>query len=114
MRLVLRRGVLHNARELDDGRWSWRYDPARGWKTGAADTPVSEYFSPLWAHVDEVVAPITLYLGGLSPVVGAEDVEELLRRQPATVVHTVDGAGHSIQGDRPVVLAALFAELLAS
>lgn len=108
----LRRGVLHNARELDDGRWSWRYDPARGWKTGAADAPVSEYFSPLWAHVDDVVAPITLYLGSLSPVVGAEDVDELLRRRPATVVHTVEGAGHSIQGDRPLVLAALFEELL--
>ncbi len=115
----LRRGVLHNARELDDGRWSWRYDPARGWKSGAADTAqsadtVSEYFSPLWAHVDDVEVPITLYLGGLSPVVGAEDVEELLRRRPSTIVHRVDGAGHSIQGDRPLALAALFEELLVS
>ena len=25
----LRRGVLHNARELDDGRWSWRLHPMR-------------------------------------------------------------------------------------
>jgi pimeloyl-ACP methyl ester carboxylesterase len=110
----LRRGVLHNARELDDGRWSWRYDPARGWKTAAAGAAVSEYFSPLWASVDEVQAPITLYLGGLSPVVGAEDVEELQRRRPDAVVHTVEGAGHSIQGDRPLVLAALLEELLAS
>ena len=47
----LRRGVLHNARQLDDGRWSWRYDPARGWKSGAAEAPVSEYFSPLWARL---------------------------------------------------------------
>jgi pimeloyl-ACP methyl ester carboxylesterase len=110
----LRRGVLHNARQLDDGRWSWRYDPARGWKSGAAEAPVSEYFSPLWAHIDDVVVPITLYLGSVSPVVGPEDVEELVRRQPTTVVHTIDGAGHSIQGDRPLVLATMFAELLAS
>lgn len=114
---ALRRGVLHNARELDDGRWSWRYDPARGWKSGAidaaqSDDAVSEYFSPLWAHVDDVEVPITLYLGSLSPVVGAEDVEELLRRRPATTVHRVDGSGHSIQGDRPLALAALFEELL--
>src|ERR1700744_5165546 len=30
----VRRGVRHNARRLDDGRWMWRYDlfgPAPGW-----------------------------------------------------------------------------------
>lgn len=110
----LRRGVLHNARELADGRWSWRYDPARGWKSNTGDAQVSEYFGPLWDEVDAVRAPITLYLGGRSTVVGAEDVEELLRRRPGTVVRTVADAGHSIQGDRPVALARLFEELVAS
>ena len=108
----LRRGVLHNAHALPDGRWSWRYDPARGWKTGNGATEVSEYFGPLWASVDAITAPITLYLGARSPVVGAEDVVELQRRQPSTVVHTIDDAGHSIQGDRPVELARLLAALI--
>jgi esterase len=67
----------------------------------------------LWNSVDAIVAPITLVLGGASSVVGPEDVEEFLRRQPTTEVRTVDGAGHSIQGDRPVELAALLADLLA-
>lgn len=109
----LRRGVLHNARELPDGRWSWRYDPARGWKSNTGDAQVSEYFGPLWEKVDAIDAPITLYLGGRSSVVGPEDVEELLRRRPATVVHTVADAGHSIQGDRPLELARLLRELQA-
>ena len=30
----MRRGVLHNARELPDGRWTWRYDPMRSWRLG--------------------------------------------------------------------------------
>lgn len=109
----LRRGVLHNARALDDGRWSWRYDPARGWKSNAGDAQVSEYFGPLWDEVDAIRAPITLYLGGRSSVVGPEDVEELQRRRPGTVVHTVPDAGHSIQGDQPLELARLLAELVA-
>jgi pimeloyl-ACP methyl ester carboxylesterase len=108
----LRRGVLHNAHELPDGRWSWRYDPARQWKTAEAGADVADYFGPLWAKVDEINAPVTLYLGERSPVVGAEDVVELRRRQPGVTVHTVAGAGHSIQGDRPVELARLFDELL--
>lgn len=110
----LRRGVLHNARELEDGRWTWRYDLARGWKSDTGDVQVTNYFAPLWDSLDAITAPITLFLGGASPVVGTEDVEELLRRQPSAVVHTVDGSGHSIQGDRPVELARLLAELLTS
>lgn len=110
----LRRGVLHNACELPDGRWSWRYDPARGWKTSQGDAEVADYFGPLWASVDAITAPITLYLGALSPVVGPEDVVELRRRQPSVMVHTVAGAGHSIQGDRPIELAGLLGELLTS
>jgi pimeloyl-ACP methyl ester carboxylesterase len=40
-------------------------------------------------------------------VVGDEDVEEWLRRRPATEVVVVEGSGHSVQGDKPLELAAL-------
>jgi pimeloyl-ACP methyl ester carboxylesterase len=117
----LRRGVLHNAKELPDGRWTWRYDPMRSWKMKAAgDAGGTEArssgpdFAPLWDKVDAVNAPITLYRGARSGVVGDEDVEELLRRQPAAKVVVVGDAGHSIQGDKPVELAGLLRELLAS
>jgi pimeloyl-ACP methyl ester carboxylesterase len=104
----LRRGVLHNARELPDGRWSWRYDRrfAEGGPTPEID------FGAIWEHVSRVRCPITLLRGALSPVVGDEDVAELLRRQPAARVDTVPGAGHSIQGDRPLELAAILSKLL--
>ena len=42
-----------------------------------------------------------------------QDVEELLRRQSDTRVVVVEGAGHSIQGDKPRELAALLDEVLA-
>jgi pimeloyl-ACP methyl ester carboxylesterase len=57
-----------------------------------------------------VTAPILLVRGGSSGVVGDEDVAELLRRRPAAEVVVVEGAGHSIQGDRPVELAGIIAE----
>jgi pimeloyl-ACP methyl ester carboxylesterase len=56
--------------------------------------------------------PVAL-IRGMAPgsVVDDDDEAELLARQPnATVVH-VEGAGHSIQGDQPVVLAQLLEEL---
>lgn len=107
----LRRGVLHNARELPDGRWSWRYDPMRTWKVeGGGDG--SPQFADVWAELERVQVPITLWRGARSPVVDDADVAEFVRRQPSATVITVADAGHSIQGDRPVEMARLIEELL--
>lgn len=108
----LRRGVLHNARELPDGRWTWRYDRTRDWKLGGeAGLPD---FSPLWEKVSAIRAPLMLVRGGDSGVVGDEDVAELRRRLPGVRVEVVAGAGHSVQGDRPLELARLLADFLDS
>ena len=102
----LRRGVLHNAREDADGSWVWRWDPVRNWKS---DVVVAPDFTALWDKVDAVQAPMTLVRGGASGVVGDEDVVELLRRQPDCEVIVVEGAGHSVQGDKPLELADILA-----
>jgi pimeloyl-ACP methyl ester carboxylesterase len=54
-----------------------------------------------------VSVPLLLVRGGLSGVVGDEDVAELPRRHPSARVAVVVGAGPSIQGDRPLELASL-------
>ncbi len=103
----LRRGVLHNAVERDDGRWVWRYQRPR-----LVETAEMPDFSVLWEDVSRVGVPLMLVRGGDSPVVDDDDVAELRRRQPDVRVETVDGAGHSIQGDRPVELARVLADFL--
>lgn len=113
----LRRGVLHNARQRADGRWEWRYDlPRRGSGDSADGAPGQGGLLPgldrLWDQIERYPGPITLARGALSPVVGDDDVAELRRRRPDARVEVIDGAGHSIQGDRPLELAALIAELL--
>ena len=95
----LRRGILHNAAPNADGTWSWRYDPVRRFSEADAS------FDALWQRVSEIRCPILLALGSKSPVVGPEDVAEFKRRQPGVDIQSFDGAGHSIQGDRPVELA---------
>jgi pimeloyl-ACP methyl ester carboxylesterase len=50
---------------------------------------------------------LLLVRGGVSGVVSDEDEAELRRRNPRAEVVVVDGAGHSVQGDRPVELAAI-------
>jgi pimeloyl-ACP methyl ester carboxylesterase len=99
----LRRGILHNAHELDDGRWSWRYDRFRMDSIEDADFGMA----PLWDVIGRSSMPLLLLRGALSPVVDDADVAEVKRRRPDAEVIVVDDAGHSIQGDRPVELARL-------
>jgi len=104
--ISMRRGLLHNARPLEDGTWAWRYDRLR--------PPGGELqFGSLWDDLARVRAPTMLVLGSTSGVVVADDVEEFRRRKPDVRVEIVDGAGHSVQGDRPLELARLLTGFLA-
>jgi pimeloyl-ACP methyl ester carboxylesterase len=107
----VRRGVRHNARRLEDGRWTWRYDlfgpspdqdPA---EDGGAGQRGWTDFTPLWEDVEAIAVPTLLVRGGLSPFVHDEDVAEMKQRLPSLRVVEVDGAGHAVQSDRPLVLA---------
>jgi pimeloyl-ACP methyl ester carboxylesterase len=121
----LRRGILHNAYQRPDGSWQWRYDrgsrarQCRAPANSATMPPVripgrhrGSVSSPLWEHFESIRCPLAIVRGSLSPVVDDDDVAEARRRQPEVVVEVVDGAGHSVQGDRPVELAAVLAARL--
>ena len=104
-RSALRRGVLHNAKELPDGRWAWRYDRERG--TAGGDPQVG------WDEFGAISVPITLVRGGDSGFVHDDDVVELRRRQPGLEVHVVERSGHSVQSDQPIVLTNLIRKFIA-
>lgn len=100
----LRRGVFHNSRRLDDGRWTWRYDTIRS----APD------FTGLWDAVAAMRAPITLVRGGASGFVTEQDADELARRATHfRGVHVVANAGHSVQSDQPRALIDIVRAVLA-
>jgi esterase len=105
----LRKGALNNSRQLEDGRWIWRYDTER--PTGVVGVIDR---SELWADVAAIAAPLMLVRSGRSGLVLDEDVEEFVRRQPATRVELVADAGHSIQSDQPRRLAALIEDFVAT
>ena len=106
----LRRGILHNAEQLDDGSWRWRY--RRDDDFFASDDDIDATAS-LWDALGRVSVPVLLARGMLpQSVVDDADEAELRRRLPhARVVHFAN-AGHSVQGDMPVELAAAIAEFV--
>jgi pimeloyl-ACP methyl ester carboxylesterase len=109
----LRRGVLHNAVQRDDGRWVWRYQRPRLVEQDNLEIPAD--FATLWDDVSAIRVPLMLVRGGATgTVVDDADVAELRRRQPNVRVELVEGAGHSIQGDRPIELAHLLDDFLTA
>ena len=109
----LRRGILHNAYKLEDGSWKWRYD--RSTHPSPEDSAKRlDRISELWKVIESLRCEMMLVRGGTSPVVDDADVAELLRVKPNAKVIVVDGAGHSVQGDRPLELADALTRLLRS
>ncbi len=102
----LRRGIVHNALQRSDGTWVWRHQ-----QHGPAPLeapPVSD----LWDTLGSLTVPVTLVRGmAQGSVVDDEDVAEVLSRLPGATIVPLEGAGHSVQGDQPVVLAHLLSEL---
>ncbi|WP_396906818.1 alpha/beta fold hydrolase [Mycolicibacterium phlei] len=100
----LRRGVFHNAKRLEDGTWTWRYDEMRN---GAG-------FEGLWNDVPRLTVTTTLVRGARSFFVNDDDAAEFARRAPGFKdVHIVEDAGHSVQSDQPLKLIEILRAVLA-
>ena len=100
----LHRAVRNNAKELPDGRWSWRYDRPDDHSRAVAD------FATLWSDVSALTMPVMLVQGGNSAYVHDEDVAEYKRRCADFRHEKVAGAGHAVQSDRPRELADLIVD----
>ncbi|MGO4444666.1 alpha/beta fold hydrolase [Mycobacterium sp. 2YAF39] len=100
----LRRGVFHNAKRLDDGTWTWRYDSIRK----------GEGFDGLWDDVPHLNTPTTLVRGANSFFVNDDDAAEFARIAPGFQrVHIVEDSGHSVQSDQPRRLVEILQGILA-
>jgi pimeloyl-ACP methyl ester carboxylesterase len=95
---AVRRGVQHNAKQQGDGSWSWRWDPRqRGERDYAFDETA--------AALARFAGPILLVRGELSDIVTDDLASAFTAVHPDTQLVTMTGAGHAVQGDRPVELA---------
>ena len=70
-------------------------------------------YGALWESLSSVTVPLLLARGMRSDsVLGDEDEEELRRRLPSARVVHVEGAGHSLQGDKPLELSAIIVDFV--
>jgi pimeloyl-ACP methyl ester carboxylesterase len=87
-------------------RWRPEESSTEESSTEPSSTDVPELGS-LWDAVSNIAVPVLLCRGmrGDSVITDADEVE-LLRRLPDARIERFEQAGHSIQGDMPVELAA--------
>ena len=102
----LRRGILHNAHQLTDGSWEWRYDRRGQINSEKTNLETESPRSALWDAIARLQCPLLVVRGGASPVVDDEDIEGVKKHYPTAEIVVVDGAGHSVQGDCPIEMAA--------
>ncbi len=109
----LRRGILHNAIQTEDGSWIWRYRRhganSLGESQGESQGGSHDLnFQQMWEILADVEVP-TLLVRGMRPqsVVDNADEDKFLEVVADPTVIRVPGAGHSVQGDTPVELAEM-------
>ena len=113
----LRRGILHNAVQRDDGSWVWRYarfrtPPAEG-EARTDSTANFPRFGVLWEPLSQIKVPLMLARGMREQsVVDDADEAKLLEALPDARVEHFAEAGHSLQGDTPVEFARSVADFV--
>ncbi len=105
--LLIERGVVHNSQQFDDGQWGWRYDSLKPPDGQEPSEFLNDDFLALWDDVNRIQVPIMLVRGGASVFVTDAHLAEFRSRAKEFRFEIVEGAGHSVQSDRPAELAAL-------
>jgi len=100
---LLRRSLLHNLRQLPNGKWTWKYD--RRHMTRERFDSMREQVAGLWDLVGSVTCPTLVVRGERSDVVSTDGAAALAAALPQGEWVAVAGAGHTVQGDNPRGLA---------
>jgi pimeloyl-ACP methyl ester carboxylesterase len=97
---LLRQGLLHNLRALPDGTLTWKTDRRRAIDLGGIETRLTA----LRARLGAIRCPVLILRGGESDVFSDDDAARFAAALPDARWARVDGAGHTIQGDKPAEL----------
>jgi pimeloyl-ACP methyl ester carboxylesterase len=108
---LLRYSLLHNLRELPDGRLTWKYD-VRALTPGYLKS-IKSRLERLPDFTEAVTCPVLIVRGGESEA----SSDEAAARFAATFQNgrwaKVEDAGHTVQGDNPRDLARVLSGFLA-
>lgn len=94
----LRHRLLNNLMQLEDGRWTWRYD--RSLRSPDRPLPRPDADSA-WAMLPKITCPTLLVRGAESDILSRETADRMVRTIPNCQLVEVPDAGHSVPLDNP-------------
>ncbi len=102
----LRYSLTHALRETDEG-WTWKNDrrPRPKLDEEARKKQGDERASLLWECVRAIATPTLLVRGTESKILSAEHAREVVDAMEDAELVEIEGARHTVQGDKPVEFA---------
>ena len=99
---LMEESVRHGLRQLPNGNFTWKYDPAL---SGPPQPRAGAREWDLWEAAATVQCPALLLHGANSMVVSQDIVERMAATMPQLHTVRVEEAGHALFSDQPTVFA---------
>ncbi len=109
----VRGSIMHNLKELPNGKWTWKYDRALrtpGRRMGSD----AETEKRLWGYLESLQCPTLLVRGGASDIIAMDTADKMHDAIPNSRLATIEGAGHLVMGDSPAGFQNAVTDFLAS
>ncbi|MEP0070807.1 alpha/beta hydrolase [Pyruvatibacter sp.] len=107
---LLRHSLTHTVRQMADGSWTWKADR----RFDMDYDQMSAYLKDLASAVTAINRPTLVVRGAQSDVMSSEQQSRFVDLLQDGTAAIVQGAGHSIQGDNPMVLVEVIEPFLKS
>ena len=97
----VRGSILHNLKQLPNGKWTWKYDKRFRQPGGRRFQQDPEMTQRLWGYMESLACPTLVVRGANSDIIALDTADGMHKRIPNGRMATVENAGHLVMGDNP-------------
>jgi esterase len=108
---LLRRSLLHNFRQMPNGKWARKTD-LRMWQNVTKREQQRDGLRERFQQAARVSCPTLIVQGSMSDVFTSQDAQKLANQFADGHFAQVGEAGHTVQGDNPRIFAQVLSEFL--
>ncbi len=108
----VRGSIMHNLKQLPNGRWTWKYDRRLRQPGGRSFSQDPETTKRLWGYLESLRCPTLVARGSQSDIIALDTADGMHRHIPDGRLATVENAGHLVMGDNPSGFERVVTEFL--
>ncbi|MEE9284542.1 MAG: alpha/beta hydrolase [Dehalococcoidia bacterium] len=105
----IRGSLINNLRQMDDGRWTWKYDRRRGIRRDRG----GEITEGAWDDIRSIRCRTLIVRGAESDIFSPQTARKMLDAIPGSQMAEIPRAGHLVPGDNPVAFEEAVRRFLA-